>query len=139
AFATHRRLVTRGPGLSGERRFAAERTGAHLDRMLGATYGALEDAQLEARELEAHTWNTVFWALLASLAAALTTAGLLIAHLTRSLRRLSVATGQLADGAFTEPLPVTSRDEIGGRARGLPPAGGRRRPGAEPREERHAA
>jgi two-component system sensor histidine kinase GlrK len=117
AFTTYRRLVTQGPGLSGERRFAAERTGAHLDRMLGATYGALEDAQLEARELEAHTWNTVFWALLASLAAALTTAGLLIAHLTRSLRRLSVATGQLADGVFTEPLPVTSRDEIGGLAR----------------------
>src|SRR5215831_566597 len=117
AFTTYRRLVTQGPGLSAERRFAAERMGAHLDRMLGATYGALEDAQLEARELEAHTWNTVFWALLASLAAALTTAGLLIAHLTRSLRRLSVATGQLADGVFTEPLPVTSRDEIGGLAR----------------------
>src|SRR5215510_173770 len=117
AFTTYRRLVTMGPGLGPERRFAAQRMGTHLDRMLGATYGALEDAQLEARELEAHTWNTVFWALLASLAAALTTAGFLTAHLTRSLRRLSVATGQLADGAFTEPLPVTSRDEIGGLAR----------------------
>jgi two-component system sensor histidine kinase GlrK len=45
------------------------------------------------------------------------TAGLLTAYLTRSLRRLSVATGQLADGAFIEPLPVRSRDEIGGLAR----------------------
>ena len=117
AFTTYRRLAAMGPGLSAERRFASDRAGAHLDRLLGATYGALEDAQLEARELEAHTWNTVFWVLLASLAAALVTAGLLTGHLTRSLRRLSVATGQLADGAFTQPLPVTSRDEIGGLAR----------------------
>jgi two-component system, NtrC family, sensor histidine kinase GlrK len=117
AFTTYRRLAAMGPALTGERRFASERTGAHLDRILGATYGALEDAQVEARELEAHTWNTVFWALLLSLAAALTTAGFLTAHLTRSLRQLSVATGQLADGVFTEPLAVTSRDEIGGLAR----------------------
>jgi len=117
AFATYRRLAGMGPGLSTERRLAADRTGAHLDRMLGATYGALEEAQLEARELEAHTWNMVFWALLGSLAAALAAAAFLTAHLTRSLRRLSVATGQLADGAFTHPLPVTSRDEIGGLAR----------------------
>lgn len=117
AFSTYRRLTGMGPGLGAERRAAAERTGAHLDRLLGATYGALEDAQLEARELEAHTWNTVFWALLASLTTALMTAGLLTAYLTRSLRRLSVATGQLADGAFIEPLSVRSRDEIGGLAR----------------------
>jgi signal transduction histidine kinase len=117
AFATYRRLAGMGPGLGTERRFAADRAGAHLDRMLGATYGALEEAQVEARELEARTWNTVFWALLASLAAALTTAGFLTAHLTRSLGRLSVATGQLADGAFTEPLAMSSRDEIGMLAR----------------------
>jgi len=117
AFATYRRLAGMGPGVGAERRFASDRAGAHLDRMLGATYAALEDAQLEARELEARTWNMVFWTLLGSLAAALVTAGLLTAHLTRSLRRLSVATGQLADGAFIEPLPVTSRDEIGGVAR----------------------
>jgi signal transduction histidine kinase len=59
----------------------------------------------------------VFWALLASLAAALATTALLAVHLTRSLRRLSIATAQLADGAFTHPLPVTSRDEIGELAR----------------------
>jgi len=117
AFAAYRRLAGMGPGVEAERRFASDRAGAHLDRMLGATYAALEDAQLEARELEARTWNMVFWALFGSLAAALVTAGLLTAHLTRSLRRLSVATGQLADGAFTQPLPETSRDEIGGLAR----------------------
>ena len=117
AFSTYRRLAGMGTALSAERRVASDRTGAHLDRLSGATYRALEDAHLEARELEAHTWNTVFWALLASLTAALMTAAFLTAYLTRSLRRLSLATGQLADGAFTQPLPVTSRDEIGGLAR----------------------
>ena len=117
AFAIYRRLAAMGPGLDAERRFAADRTGAHLDRMLGATYGALEEAQIEARQLEGHTWNTVFWALLASLAAALATTAFLAVHLTRSLSRLSIATAQLADGAFTHPLPVTSRDEIGELAR----------------------
>jgi signal transduction histidine kinase len=117
AFAVYRRLAAMGPGLDAERRFAADRTRAHLDRMLGATYGALEEAQVEARQLEGHTWNAVFWALLASLAAALATTAFLAVHLTRSLRRLSIATAQLADGAFTHPLPVTSRDEIGELAR----------------------
>jgi signal transduction histidine kinase len=117
AFAVYRRLAGMGPGLDAERRLAAERTGAHLDRMMGATSGALEEAQVEARQLERHTWNTVFWALLASLAAALATTAFLAVHLRRSLRRLSIATAQLADGAFTQPLPVTSRDEIGELAR----------------------
>src|SRR3990172_4257014 len=117
AFAIYRRLAAMGPGVDAERRFAADRTRAHLDRMLGATYGALEEAQVEARQLEGHTWNAVFWALLASLAAALATTAFLAVHLTRSLRRLSIATAQLAEGAFTHPLPVTSRDEIGELAR----------------------
>jgi HAMP domain-containing protein len=113
AFATYRRLAAMGPGLDAERRLAIDRTEAHIDRMLGATYGALEETQNEARQLERHTWNTVFWALFASLAAGLATSAFLAVHLTRSLSRLSIATAQLADGAFTEPLAVTSRDEIG--------------------------
>ena len=117
AFAMYRRFAAMGPGLDAERHLAAERATAHLDRMLGATHGALEEAQVEARQIERHTWNTVFWALLASLTAALATTAFLAAHLTRSLRRLSVATTQLADGVFTQPLPVTSRDEIGELAR----------------------
>jgi signal transduction histidine kinase len=117
AFATYRRLAAMGPGLDAERRLAVDRTEAHLDRMLGATYGALEETQSEARRLEGHTWNTVYWALLVSLAAGLATTAFLAMHLTRSLRRLSVATAQLADGAFTKPLRVTSRDEIGELAR----------------------
>jgi signal transduction histidine kinase len=117
AFAIYRRLATMGPGLDAERRLAADRTAEQLDRMLGATYGALEEAQIEARQIEGHTWNTVFWALLASLAAALAATAFLAVHLTRSLRRVSIATTQLADGVFTHPLPVTSRDEIGELAR----------------------
>jgi len=117
AFATYRRLAAMGPELDAERRLAVDRTEAYLDRMLGATYAALEETQSEARQLEGHTWHTVFWALFASLAAALATTAFLAVHLTRSLRRLSIATAQLADGAFTEPLPVTSRDEIGELAR----------------------
>ena len=117
AFATYRRLAAMGPGLDAEQRLAVDRTEAHLDRMLGATYGALEETQSEARRLEGHTWNTVYWALLASLAAGLATTAFLAVHLTSSLRRLSIATAQLADGAFTEPLPVTSRDEVGELAR----------------------
>jgi signal transduction histidine kinase len=117
AFVTYRRLAAMGPGLEAQRRLAEDRTEAHLDRMLGATYGALEEIQSEARRLEEHTWNTVYWALLASLAAALATTAFLAVHLTRSIRRLSIATAQVADGAFTEPLPVTSRDEIGELAR----------------------
>ena len=117
AFATYRRLAAMGPGLDSERRLAVDRTEAHLDRMLGATYGALEETQSEARRLEGHTWHTVYWALLVSLAAGLATTAILSVHLTRSLSRLSVATAQLADGAFTEPIRVTSRDEIGELAR----------------------
>jgi signal transduction histidine kinase len=117
AFATYRRLAAMGPGLDSERRLTVDRTEAHLDRMLGATYGALEETQSEARRLEGHTWHTVYWALLVSLAAGLATTAILSVHLTRSLSRLSVATAQLSDGAFTEPIPVTSRDEIGELAR----------------------
>jgi signal transduction histidine kinase len=117
AFATYRRQAAMGPGLDAERRLAVDRTETHLDRMLGATYGALEETQTEARRLEGHTWNTVYWALLVSLAAGLATTAFLAIHLTRSLSRLTIATAQLADGAFTQPIRVTSRDEIGELAR----------------------
>lgn len=135
AFATYRRLASMELGLDAERRLAADLTAVHLDRMLGATYAALEEAQVEARALEDHTWTTVYWALLFSLAAALVTTALVAAHVTRSLRRLSVATAQLADGAFTEPLPVTSRDEIGDLARSFNRMAERLREGDHLKEE----
>src|SRR6266568_4648782 len=89
AFATYRRLAAIGPGLDSERRLMVDRTEAHLDRMLGATYGALEETQSEARRLEGHTWHTVYWALLVSLAAGLATTAILSVHLTRSLSRMA--------------------------------------------------
>src|SRR6266568_3004556 len=89
AFATYRRLAAIGPGLDSERRLMVDRTEAHLDRMLGATYGALEETQSEARRLEGHTWHTVYWALLVSLAAGLATTAILSVHLTRSFNRMA--------------------------------------------------
>ena len=47
------------------------------------------------------------------MAVALAATGFLTLHMTRALRGLTVATAQLAEGAFTKPLPVSSRDEIG--------------------------
>jgi two-component system, NtrC family, sensor histidine kinase GlrK len=117
AFATYRRLAATGDALEREVRRAAEGTASGIDRMLAATYAALDEAQLEARQLEGRTWNTVYWWMLGAVAVALAATGLLTLHMTRALRGLSVATAQLAEGAFTQPLPVTSRDEIGQLAR----------------------
>src|SRR5712692_743283 len=117
AFATYRRLAATGGGLDREVRRASSLTASGIDRMLAATYAALDEAQLEARQLEARTWNTVYWWMLAALAVALAATGFLTLHMTRALRGLSVATAQLAEGAFTQPLPVRSRDEIGQLAR----------------------
>ncbi len=117
AFAAYRRLAVTAGGLERETRAAADRAAASIDRMMGATYAELEEAQVEARQLEGHTWNTVYWSMLATLAAVLAATGILTAHMTRALRGLSAATAQLAEGAFPEPLPVTSRDEIGELAR----------------------
>jgi two-component system, NtrC family, sensor histidine kinase GlrK len=113
AFAAYRRLAATGEGLERETRAAADRTAAAIDRMMRATYAELEESQVEARQLEGRTWNTVYWSMLATLAAVLAATGFLTAHMTRALRGLSAATAQLAEGAFPEPLPVTSRDEIG--------------------------
>src|SRR6267378_1167449 len=113
AFATYRRLAATGGGIDREVRGAAERTATGIDRMLGATYAALDEAQVEARQLEDRTWNTVYWWMLAAVAMALAATGFLTLHMTRALRGLTVATAQLAEGAFTKPLPVSSRDEIG--------------------------
>jgi len=113
AFATYRRLAATGGGIDREVRGAAERTATGIDRMLGATYAALDEAQVEARQLEERTWNTVYWWMLAAVAVALAATGFLTLHMTRALRGLTVATAQLAEGAFTKPLPVSSRDEIG--------------------------
>jgi signal transduction histidine kinase len=60
----------------------------------------------------------VIVAFIGSLAVALAATAFVAVRMTRSLRQLSTATRQLADGAFTGPLPVDRHDEIGdlGRA-----------------------
>ena len=129
-FMTYRRLVRAERGMlargnregalrlsEGESRAASEQADTALDRLIAATNTALERSQAGAAELERRTWNATLLALLASLVVALATTGLLALRMTRSLRRLSAATAQLAEGSFARPLPVESTDEIGDLAR----------------------
>jgi len=120
-FATYRRLVgelgspARGqrPAAAAETRIAATRTERSFDRLQDATYAALERSELHARSVERRTWNGVLTALPASVLLALFGAGLLAFGMTRSLHRLSVATTQVAEASFAQPLEVKRRDEIG--------------------------
>ncbi|MCI0546028.1 MAG: ATP-binding protein [Candidatus Rokubacteria bacterium] len=130
AFAAYRRLVAMERELvgrndlegalrlaEGEARLAAERIEGALDRLLLATYSALERSHHEARALEASTWSTALAALVAGVILALAASGVIAFRMTRSLRQLSVATALLAEGRFSAPVRVRARDEIGDVAR----------------------
>ena len=107
------RRVSEGPG-----RQAMQITESSLERLLGATEAALARSQVEAGALEGRTRTAVVTALAASLLAALGASALLAHRMTRSLRRLSAATTELAEsGVVTAPLPVDRQDEIGDLAR----------------------
>ena len=110
--ADRARQISEGPA-----RTAADRAESGLVRLLGATEAALSRAQVQAAALETRTRRTVVGALVVGLVAALGASALLALGMTRSLRRLSSATTELADDAFTQPLPVNRRDEIGELAR----------------------
>ncbi len=84
-----------------------------LERLAQATDAALSRSQAAARRLERRTWSAVLAALAASVLAALAGAGVLAYRMTRALRRLSTATSELAQGAFTGPVRIESHDEIG--------------------------
>jgi len=122
-FETERALVTRGHVdrarqiADGPARAAANLTESSLVRLLGATETALAGAQVEAGALETRTRRAVVAALVVSLLAALGASALLALRMTRALRRLTSATTELAEGAFTEPLPAERKDEIGELAR----------------------
>ncbi len=130
AFARYRRLVADEQELGrrgeraqalrlseGEARTAAERVEASLDGLRAVTHARLLAAQAEAARLEAQTWTASLVALGAAVGLALLGTGVVARQMTRSLRRLSAATAQVAAGAFREPITIRSHDEIGALAR----------------------
>src|SRR2546425_4433014 len=135
AFATYRRLAATSGGPDREVRRAASLTASGIDRLLAATYAALDEAQLEARELEGRTWNTVYWWMLAAVAVALAATGFLTLHMNRAPRGLTVATAPLPEGAVTQPPPRSSRGGIGPPPPSFEPKAGRPAEGGEPEGE----
>lgn len=126
AFEVYRHLVAAGQGLvgrgdqraalrlaEGEARAAAQRVAGALDELISATHQAIDRSQAAAVRVEHRTVQAVAAGLAAALVVALAAVGLLALGMTRSLRRLSAATAQVAEGAFHAPLPVRGRDEIG--------------------------
>lgn len=113
-----RALMERGlkgsaTALLGEQsRIAAEGMEAAAVRLATAIQSAAEEALGRARAMERRTWTAVLVALVASVGAAVGGTGWVAARLSRSLRRLSVATREVADGSFSQPVSVESRDEI---------------------------
>ena len=93
-------------------RAAAQRADVGLAALTAATDRALARSLAEAALLERRTWNAILAALAASLLAGLLVSGVLALRMTRSLRALAAATGEVASGALREPVPVAGRDEI---------------------------
>ena len=98
-------------------RAAAERVDAGLNRLGEATQAALEHSKAEAAELGARTWTTVVVALIVAVVAALASAAFIAVRITRSVRRLLVATAAIGEGRFEHPVPIESADEIADLAR----------------------
>jgi signal transduction histidine kinase len=89
----------------------ALRMGTSLREQLGGLTRTEMDARPAAKDKEPaqKAWN--------DRAAEMAKDFALLRSFLATYRRLSIATAQLADGAFTHPIPVTSRDEIGEPAR----------------------
>src|SRR5947208_981015 len=118
-----------------EPRLAATRTERALDRLQDATHASLEHSEQRARRLERRTWHAVMIALPASVVLALLGAGVIAVRMTRSLRRLSVATTQVVEGSFVAPVGVEGRDEIGRLAQAFNRMGERLREADRMKEE----
>ena len=84
-----------------------------LDQTQAEATAALAKARTEVEKLRTRTWEAVITAMILAVLAALAGTAFISVRVTRSLRRLSNATKALAEGAFHEPLPVGTRDEIG--------------------------
>jgi signal transduction histidine kinase len=114
-----RELIMRGEATralrlsEGPARIAAVRLDQALTQLTAATSAEVARAQAAVRSLESRTWATVLVILSVSMLAALGATGFVAFRVTRSVRRLSAATGRVADGSFKEPLPIGTRDEIG--------------------------
>jgi signal transduction histidine kinase len=96
----------------GPARSAVERLDRALTELTEATSAEVSRAQAVARALERRTWTTVLVTLSVSLVVAIGVTGVVVFRLTRSVRQLSAATRQVADGNFRE-LTVETGDEIG--------------------------
>jgi two-component system, NtrC family, sensor histidine kinase GlrK len=94
-----------------------EQVQAELEALQQATHARVQRAQAEVARLERRTWNGVIVALATALVLALLTTAVIALRITRSLRRLSVATASVAAGSFREPIPAGGRDEVGVLAR----------------------
>jgi signal transduction histidine kinase len=90
----------------------AEQVETELEGLQQATRARVLRAQTEAARLEQRTWNGVMVALATALVLALIATAVIALRITRSLRRLSVATAALAAGSFRDPIPVSGRDEV---------------------------
>jgi signal transduction histidine kinase len=95
-----------------ESRPAAEQAESAAARLGAAIQAAAERARARASDLERRTWTGVILALMVSGGAALGGTAWVAARLTRSLRRLSVATTEIAEGSLREPVRVGTHDEI---------------------------
>jgi signal transduction histidine kinase len=109
------RAVAGPAGLAARR--LAEEVGTELEALQQATQTRVARAQEEMARLERRTWNGVVIALAAAGALALVVTALIALRITRSLRRLSVATAALAAGSFREPISVKGNDEVAVLAR----------------------
>jgi signal transduction histidine kinase len=115
--AEHNRLLTTPAAVaSGADESPARRLGeqveSELEELQQATYARVLRAQTEVARLEKRTWNGVIVALATSLVLALITTAVIALRITRSLRRLSVATAAVAAGSFRDPIPVAGNDEV---------------------------
>jgi signal transduction histidine kinase len=100
-----------------EGRVRADRMDSMLERLARETDGAVKSALAEATRLEQRTWTWVIASLGMAVVLALVGSGVIAFRLTRSLRRLSVATRALAEGSFSAPITITDNDEVGELAR----------------------
>jgi two-component system, NtrC family, sensor histidine kinase GlrK len=113
----------------------ADRVEVSLEALQNATHARVLQAQAEVAKLEERTWTGVIVAVAAAVGLALLTTAIIALRITRSLRRLSVATSAVAAGSFREPIPAGRKDEVGVLARSFNAMAARLRQLDEMKEE----